>query len=94
MLKKQNSKLIFILVFIILTNHLYAQGPAKNNQITIHMENKSLRYVLQNMSDQTNFRFVYEDELIKEQKITCKLENVRVMIETTRKFGKYPISIY
>jgi len=76
MLKKRFLYILCVLFILLANNYILAQDNEKNDFVTIQIENKPLREILQDLSAQTNRRFVFEDELIKGRFITCKLDNV------------------
>lgn len=75
---------IFILGFILQSNALDTQ--AQNKRLSLQFENKSLKEVLLKLEDQTEFSFIYKDEMInpinkvsgnfKDEKVTDLLNKV------------------
>lgn len=53
---------VFILAFILQSNALETQ--AQNKRLSLQFENKTLKEVLLKLQDQTEFSFIYKDELI------------------------------
>jgi len=75
---------IFILGFILQSNALETQ--AQNKRLSLQFENKTLKEVLLKLEDQTEFSFIYKDEMInpinkvsgnfKDEKVTDLLNKV------------------
>jgi hypothetical protein len=79
MIKSKNIFPFFLVVTLIFLSvgKIYPQEISGNN-ITISPENKPLREVLKDISNQTQIKFVYSDELVNNVLVTCDVKNVPI----------------
>jgi len=82
----RNKTFIFLILFCV-ASICSAQTSYKNMTISLTYTNEPLRFVLNEITKQTNITFVYSDELIKDKYISCNLVN-RALNEVLQHISK------
>lgn len=67
-----------ILMFQSQAMKICAQTSADSGRVTLHMKNQPLRAALEEISHQSSSRFVFNDILVENKKISCSFENKTV----------------
>jgi TonB family protein len=89
------SKTLLILSIIIISSiHQYSQN-AWNKEVLLQIEEKPLRYILNEIRSQTNLNLIYNDKQTREIIVTCNLNTTaeeaisKVLIENGFSYKKY-----
>lgn len=73
------SFIIYTILFNLCTIHVnLAQNKSPKSHISVIANNKSFRHVLQDIMDQSNVKFVFDDELVDGKTISCRIINCPV----------------
>ncbi|MEJ2617059.1 MAG: STN domain-containing protein, partial [Ignavibacteriaceae bacterium] len=69
---------LLILIFsVVLCNNIFSQSIGERN-ISLICNNEPLRTVLDEIRIQTGVNFIYQDDLIDNKNITCRIKNGHV----------------
>lgn len=89
-----SKKLIFLISLIFSSSFNYAQN-AWGAEVFLKVEEKSLRYVLNEIRNQSNINLIYDDKLINEKTLTCSINSTaekaikEVLTKTGFSFRKF-----
>lgn len=66
------------MLYIVITSFLpvKAQSFGGGKNLSLHFDNKPLRIVLEEISKQSKINFVFQDNLIEKDSVTCSIENL------------------
>jgi len=75
------KKLIWKIIILVINacvscTLLWASPSTQNKRVTLNCRNHPLRLVLEDISKQTDAKFVYEDKLVDGKTVSCRFENM------------------
>ena len=82
------AKWIFAAVMLLASPQVFAQGGG--NSITLHVQDKPLGEVLEQIEDGYGYRFVFRNDAVDlKRKVTVSLTNVSINTVMDRILGKF-----
>ena len=78
MTKCTTRPILTVMMILVCVSVSIGQSSLYTKKISIRLENKPLRYVLEEISEKSDVEFIFDDRLIDGKTVTCDLKNITV----------------